>query len=84
MGIYKAAWPYILVYQTRQEWRLNPPDTSQIHDFVSNKHIHASTVNVDLEAIQDATNVVNLLRLITISQIHWYLVGLFARSLPRD
>ena len=52
----------------------------EAHYLVTNKDIDSSTLEVDVEAIQDAIKVVSLLRPVRISQIFWYLVGVLARA----
>ena len=62
-----------------EEWPPFPLDANQIHYLVTNDYIPYSAVDIELEVIKDKNKVDVLLRLLTVCQILWYLVGLLAR-----
>ena len=62
-----------------EDWPPFPLDANQIHYLVTNDYITYSAVDIELEVIKDKNKVDLLLRILTVCQILWYLIGLLAR-----
>lgn len=63
-----------------EQWSAFPLDANQIHYLVTNNYIPYSAVKIEPEEIKDKNKVDSLIRLITVCQILWYLVGAVARA----
>ncbi len=63
-----------------EQWTSFPLDAEQVHYLVVNKYVPYSVVAIDEELIKERNKVDTLVRLITVLQISWYLVGAVGRA----
>ena len=63
-----------------ESWTPFPLDAAQVHYLVVNKYVPYSEVAIDEELIKERNKVDTLVRLITVLQISWYLVGAIGRA----
>ena len=63
-----------------EQWTSFPLDAEQVHYLVVNKYVPYSDVAIEEELIKERNKVDTLVRLITVLQISWYLIGAVGRA----